>query len=62
MSEAKNILTVEDLAKELGIARGAAYALCKRTGLPAIRITPRRIVISADGLNRWLEDNAGKAV
>lgn len=62
MSEAKNIYEVEDIQRELHISRSTAYALCKRPDFPAVRISPRRIVIPRDALYQWLHDNAGKAI
>ena len=39
----------------MGISRPTAYELCNRKDFPAIRVTPRRIIIPVDGLQRWLE-------
>ena len=56
----KRFLSVEELAKELKIALVNAYALCKRPDFPAVRISPRRIIIPVDALDKWMEGNAGK--
>lgn len=55
----KSYLSVEELAKELNIALVNAYALCKKKGFPAVRISARRIIIPVDALERWMENNAG---
>lgn len=55
----KRYLSVEEMANELGIAMMNAYALCKRPGFPAVRVSERRIVIPVDALERWMEENAG---
>lgn len=51
-------LTVERMADTLGINLASAYALVKQPGFPAIRISPRRIVIVADALDRWMTEHA----
>ena len=62
MSDQKMIFTVEEVADILGIAKGNAYQLCRQPDFPAIRVSPRRIVIPVDGLKAWMERNAGNAV
>lgn len=62
MRETKMIYTVEELAEALGIAKANAYALCRQPDFPAIRVSPRRIVIPVDGLKAWMQRNAGKSV
>ena len=51
-------MSVEWMADMLGINLAAAYALVKQPGFPAIRISPRRIVIVADALDRWMTEHA----
>lgn len=51
--------SVEWLAKTLGINLPAAYALTKQEGFPAVRITPRRIVVIVDALDAWMQHQAG---
>lgn len=61
--QGKTTYNVKEVATLLNICLPAAYDLCNREDFPAIRITPRRIIIPADGLQRWLEEQAtsGKA-
>ena len=58
MSNEKLTLSVEELAKELGISKPIAYELIKREGFPSIRVSERRIIIPVEPLRRWLEENA----
>ncbi len=61
MSE-KMVYSVPEVAKSLGISLSCAYALCRQSDFPAIRVSPRRIVIPVDGLKAWMERNAGKPI
>lgn len=58
-AQSKTTYNVRDIAELLGICLPAAYELCSRADFPAIRVTPRRIIIPADGLQRWLEEQSG---
>ena len=58
MSNERLTLSVEELAKELGISKPIAYELIKREGFPSIRVSERRIIIPVEPLRRWLEENA----
>ena len=51
--------SVKEVADILGICLPAAYELCNRADFPAIRVTPRRIIIPVDGLQRWMEEQSG---
>jgi len=53
----KLTLTVDEMAKSLGISRPVAYELTRREGFPAIRISERRIIIPIDSLKQWLSEN-----
>lgn len=55
----KHAIDVDELAEALGISKPTAYELCNREDFPAIRVTPRRIIIPVDGLQRWLEEQSG---
>ena len=55
----KRAIDVDELAEALGISKPTAYELCNREDVPAIRVTPRRIIIPVDGLQRWLEEQSG---
>lgn len=58
MSSEKLTLSVEELAKELGISKPIAYELTKRDGFPSIRVSERRIIIPVEPLRKWLNENA----
>ena len=55
----KRAIDVDELAEALGISKPTAYELCNREDFPAIRVTPRRIIIPVDGLQPWLEEQSG---
>lgn len=55
----KRAIDVDELAETLGISKPTAYELCNRKDFPAIRVTPRRIIVPVDGLQRWLEEQSG---
>ena len=55
----KRAIDVDELAEALGSSKPTAYELCNREDFPAIRVTPRRIIIPVDGLQRWLEEQSG---
>ena len=59
MSNEKLTLSVDELARELGISKPLAYDLIKREGFPSIRISERRIIVPVDTLRSWLNANAG---
>lgn len=48
------VLTVEETAKILGISRGTAYLLANNGGIPAIRISKRRLVVPRKALEDFL--------
>ena len=54
----KLTVTVDELAKIVGVSRPTAYELIHKEGFPTVRIG-RRIVIPLDSLKRWLEEQAG---
>lgn len=53
-------LTVKELKDYLKIGQNTAYRLTKRADFPAVRISPRRIVIPLAGLEKWLENQHGE--
>ncbi len=55
----KTTYNVREVADILGICLPAVYELCNREDFPAIRVTPRRIIVPVDGLQRWLEEQSG---
>lgn len=56
----KLVYNVDELAAVLHISRPNAYELCSREDFPAIRISPRRIVVPVDALQAWLNQQATK--
>lgn len=54
-------LKVDDVATILGISRGSAYELVRRTDFPKIKIG-RRIVIPRDAFLKWMEEAAFREV
>lgn len=57
--EQQKYLSVIQMAQFLGISRMNAYALCRRENFPAVRVSPRRIIIPVDALADWMKENAG---
>lgn len=52
--------TVQEVATLLGVNLVTAYEVAKKDGFPAIRISPRRIVVPKAAFHKWLEESAGK--
>jgi excisionase family DNA binding protein len=48
------VLTIEETARILGISRGTAYVLANTGGIPAIRISKRRIIVPRKALEDFL--------
>ena len=61
MGNTKLTVTVNEMAKMLGVSRPVAYELTKREGFPAVRISERRIVIPVDALKKWLDESANRS-
>ena len=61
MDPLKLTLTVEEMAAAIGVSRTTAYNLANSKGFPTIRVG-RKILISASGLERWVEENQGRCV
>ena len=55
MPTEKLAISVEELAKTLGISKPVAYELIKRADFPSVRLSERRIIIPVEPLKRWLE-------
>lgn len=51
-------LTVSELAGYLNVGTTVAYRLVKEPGFPAVRITPKKIVIPVAALEKWLAEKA----
>ena len=62
MSQEKLTYNAKEAAAAIGVSLSVVRQLCRRPDFPAVRISPRRIVIPADRLRRWLDDNAGKPI
>ena len=57
--EQQKYLSVIEMAHFLGISRMNAYSLCRRENFPAVRVSPRRIIVPVDALADWMKENAG---
>lgn len=62
LQETKMVLTVEELARTLGISKPVAYELVRKKGFPAIRVSERRIIVPVEALRKWLESEAMNGV
>ena len=52
-------LNPDEAAEILRVNMNTIYLLCRRPDFPAVRISPRRIVIPADALHDWMIANLG---
>jgi len=52
------VYTVPEVAAMLGINLPLAYDLVKTPNFPAIRVSPRRIIIPKHAFHRWLDTAA----
>lgn len=57
----KLTLSIPEAAKVLGIGNNKMYELARSEGFPTITLGARRL-ISKKGLERWLEEQTGKAM
>lgn len=60
MEQERLTYNVAEAAKLIGVSLSTARQMCRKADFPAVRVSPRRIVIPVDALRRWLEENAGK--
>lgn len=58
INEKKDYFSPDEAAEKLGVAKSTVYSLCHRKGFPAVRISPRRIVIPAEALSEWMKEQA----
>ena len=54
----KLTVSVDEMARMLGVSRPVAYQLAHQSGFPAVRISGRRIVVPVDSLKDWLAQQA----
>ena len=54
----KSVLSVQELAQQMGISLPKAYELVKEPGFPTIRIGTR-ILIPTEGFRDWLQQKSG---
>ena len=54
----KSVLSVQELAQQMGISLPKAYELAKEPGFPMIRIGTR-ILIPTEGFRDWLRQKSG---
>ena len=53
----KSVLSVQELARQMGISLPKAYELAKEPGFPTIRIGTR-ILIPTEGFRDWLRQKS----
>lgn len=58
MTENKMTVSVDEMAKMLGISRSVAYQLIKERDFPVVRVSERRLIIPVKSLEKWLEERA----
>jgi excisionase family DNA binding protein len=56
------LLTVHQVADELGVSRQHVYRLIAEGRLPAVRLSERRLRIPRPALDAWLQLQADRAV
>jgi len=60
MQTDKEILSVPEAAKYLGISKNGAYELCRSKNFPVLRIGKKTLKISRKELEKWVIDNSYK--
>jgi excisionase family DNA binding protein len=55
-------LTIPEVAAILGCSPMRAYQLAADGVFPSVRLTPRRIRVPRDALDRWLEEQNERAL
>lgn len=58
--KSKEVLSVPETARLLGISRSLAFTMVKRGELPALRLGEKRIVVPTVALKRMLDKAAGE--
>lgn len=61
VSMKKLTLSIQEVANVLGVSRPTVYKLAQMSDFPAFHLRGR-VVISADGLERWVEVMSRKGV
>ena len=56
----RKTITANELAQYLGVGRNRAYELIHTAGFPAVKISPRRIIIPLVALDEWLVEQSAK--
>lgn len=54
----KSVMSVQELARQMGISLPKAYELVKEPGFPTIRIGTR-ILIPTEGFRDWIRKKSG---
>ena len=55
------MLSVQEIAKVLGISKTSAYDLVRSKGFPVLKIGSR-FVVSKDKFREWVEQNTGGSI
>lgn len=59
--ECKLTLTAKEAAASLGVSMPTFYQIAATDGFPMLRVG-RKILVSAAGLHKWLEENHGRTI
>ena len=55
LRDARDVLSVRDVQRILGIGRNATYELVASGRIASVRVTPRRIIVTRASLEAFLE-------
>ena len=55
------MLSVQEIAKVLGISKTSAYDLVKSKGFPVLKIGSR-LIVPKDKFRKWVEQNIGGSI
>lgn len=55
------MLSVQEIAKVLGISKTSAYELVRSKGFPVLKIGSR-LVVSKEKFREWVEQNTGRSI
>lgn len=62
MATEKLTLTVDETAKMLGMSKPTLYKVLYSEGFPSFKVSSRKVLVSRAGLERWVQEQAAKAV
>lgn len=59
--EGKEIYSPMELSRRWGVCRTTVYNMIRRGDIPFIRLSERRVIIPAEAIRKWENDNAAKS-